>query len=63
MVPFVTMWLELEDTVQSEICQTIKDKYHVISSYLEFKKMNTQKAESDLQTQRTNYGCQRGGQW
>ena len=30
-LPFVTTWLELEDIMLSEISQTEKDKYHIIS--------------------------------
>lgn len=29
--PFATMWLDLEGTMLSEICQTEKDKYRMIS--------------------------------
>ena len=30
-LPFVTAWMELEITMLSEISQTVKDKYHMIS--------------------------------
>ena len=30
-LPFATIWMDLEDIVLSEISQTEKDKYHVIS--------------------------------
>ena len=29
--PFVTGWMELESIVLSEISQSVKDKYHMIS--------------------------------
>ena len=31
MLPFVTMWINLEDVMLSEISQTKKDKYNTIS--------------------------------
>ena len=31
LLPFVTAWMELESIMLSEISQTVKDKYHVIS--------------------------------
>ena len=31
LIPFVTAWMELESIMPSEICQVVKDKYHVIS--------------------------------
>ena len=31
ILPFVTTWMELEDIMLSEITQTEKDKYHVVS--------------------------------
>ena len=30
-LPFVTAWMELETVTLSEISQTVKDKYHMIS--------------------------------
>ena len=30
-LPFVTVWVELETIMLSEISQLVKDKYHVIS--------------------------------
>ena len=29
--PFVTAWMELKSIMLSEICQVVKDKYHMIS--------------------------------
>ena len=31
LVPFKTAWMELESIMLSEISQTLKDKYHMIS--------------------------------
>ena len=35
ILPFVTVWMDLEDIVIGEISQTEKDKYHMISSICE----------------------------
>ena len=29
--PFVTVWIDLENIMLSEICQTVRDKHHMIS--------------------------------
>ena len=31
LLPFVTAWMDLESIMLSEISQTVKDKYHMIS--------------------------------
>ena len=31
LLPFATAWIELETIMLSEISQSVKDKYHVIS--------------------------------
>ena len=31
LLPFVTAWMELESIMLSEISQSVKDKYHIIS--------------------------------
>ena len=31
LLPFATVWMELENIMQSEISQSMKDKYHMIS--------------------------------
>ena len=31
ILPFTKMWMDLEDIMSSEISQTEKDKYHMIS--------------------------------
>ena len=38
-VPFAATWMDLETIIPSEISQTEKDKYHMISLYVESKKM------------------------
>ena len=32
LLPFMTVWMELENIMLSEISQAVKDKYHMISS-------------------------------
>ena len=31
LLPFVTAWMELESIMLSDISQTVRDKYHMIS--------------------------------
>ena len=31
LIPFATAWMELESIVLSEISQTVRDKYHMVS--------------------------------
>ena len=31
LIPFSTSWMELESVMLSEISQTVRDKYHMIS--------------------------------
>ena len=31
LLPFATLWMELESIMLSEISQVVKDKYHMIS--------------------------------
>ena len=31
LLPFVTQWMDLESILLSEISQSVKDKYHMIS--------------------------------
>ena len=40
ILPYATTWLELESIMLSEISQSEKDKYHMIYTYVEFKKQN-----------------------
>ena len=38
ILPFVTTWMDLESIMLSEISQTQKDKYHIISLICGIKK-------------------------
>ena len=38
-MPFAATWLELEVMILSEVSQTEKDKYHILSLIVESKKM------------------------
>ena len=31
LLPFLAAWMELENIILSEICQSVKDKYHMTS--------------------------------
>ena len=31
LIPFATAWMELESIMVSEMSQTVRDKYHIIS--------------------------------
>ena len=31
LIPFATVWMELENIMLSEISQAVRDKYHMIS--------------------------------
>ena len=35
LIPFAMTWMELESIMLSEISQTVRDKSHMISPYLE----------------------------
>ena len=35
LIPFATAWMELESIMLSEISQAVRDKYHMISPFLE----------------------------
>ena len=49
ILPFATLWLDLENIMLSEISQPEKDKYHMISSYVESNEQTelTRKIETD----------------
>ena len=49
LIPFATAWLELESIMLSEISQAVRDKYHMISPYLEH---NQQKKKETKYNQR-----------
>ena len=40
ILPFAAMWMELVGMMQSEISQTEKDRYYMLSSYVELEKLN-----------------------
>ena len=58
ILPFATTWLDLESIMLSEVCQTEKDKYCMISHTWNLKKIKQtseyNKNETDSQMSRTN---------
>ena len=69
ILPFSTTWMDLESIMLSEVSQTEKGKYHMIS-YVEFKKQNkwTKEKKETNQKETLKYreetaGCQREGEW
>ena len=40
ILPFATMWMELEGIMLSEISQSEKERYHSFHSYVELEKLN-----------------------
>ena len=58
ILPFATTWMDLEDITQSEISQTEKDKYCMISLVCGIQKLQQtseyNKKETDSQIYRTN---------
>ena len=63
-MPFAVTWIDLEIVIQSEVSQTEKDKYHMISLICEILKNDTNeliyKIEIDSQTQKTNLWLPKG---
>ena len=58
MLPFSSMWMDLENIILSEKCHTEKDKYCVcFHLYVEYKKIRHMNAYSKTESdsQRTNY--------
>ena len=56
--------MDLESIMQSEISQIEKNKYHMISLNMEFKKSKQMKTkQKQTQKEEQTYGCQRGGRW
>ena len=50
------MWMNLESVIQSEVSQKEKSKYHILSIYMEYRKMVQMKylqAGIETQTQKT----------
>ena len=65
IMPFVATWMNLEIIILSEISQTEKDKYHMISliQHMVSKydtNVLTYKTETDSQTQKTNLWLSKG---
>ena len=66
IMPFAATWMELEIIILSEISQTEKDKYHMISHICEIlkKKKDTNeliyRTETDHRQRKQTYGYQRG---
>ena len=63
-MPFAATWMALESIILSEISQTEKDKYHMISLTCGILKNDTSeliyKTEIDSQTQKTNLQLPKG---
>ena len=57
-MPFAATWMDLEMIILSEVSQTEKDKYHIISLICGILKNDTNeliyKTETDPQTSKTN---------
>ena len=61
ILSFVTTGVDLEGIMLSEINQTEKDKYHIISLICGIiKTKQTNKTESNSHTQRTHWGLPKG---
>ena len=63
-MPFAATWMDLEIIILSEVSQTEKNKYHMISLICGIQKNGTNeliyKKETDSQTQRTNLWLPKG---
>ena len=63
-MPFAATWMDLESIILSEISQTEKDKYHMISLTCGILKNDTDeliyKTEKDPQTWKTNLWLPKG---
>ena len=63
-MPFAATWMDLEIIILSELSQTEKDKYHIISLICGIKKSDTNeliyKTETDSQTLKTNLWLPKG---
>ena len=61
MMPYAATWIELETLILTEVSQTEKDKYHMVS-HVELKKkmQKNYKTEIDSQTSKTNSWLPRG---
>ena len=55
LLPFVTMWMDLEGIMLRKINQSEKNKYHMISLICRIRRtIQTNKTKVDLQTQRAD---------
>ena len=63
-MPFAATWMDLDIIILSEVSQTEKDKYHMISHTWNLKENDTNepiyKIEIDPQTQKTNLWLPKG---
>ena len=48
--PFATAWIELESIMLSEISQSVKDKYHMISLIEEYNEQNKLMSKTEPET-------------
>ena len=64
IMPFAATWMDLEIIILSEVSQTEKDKYHMISLICGILKYDTNeliyKTETDSQTSKTNLWLPKG---
>ena len=60
IMPFTAAWMDLEIITLSEVSQTEKDKYHMISLYTKSKNLIQMNLLSRKKQNHT-YGYQRGG--
>ena len=64
IMPFASTWMDLEIIILSEVSQTEKDKYHMISFICGILKKDTNeliyKIETDSKTSKTNLHLPRG---
>ena len=49
-LPFATAWIELESIMLSEISQSVKDKYHMISLIEEYNEQNKLMSKTEPET-------------
>ena len=50
VLPFATAWIELESIMLSEISQSVKDKYHMISLIEEYNEQNKLMSKTEPET-------------
>ena len=71
ILPFPTIWMQLESIMLSEINKSKKDKYHMISFICGIKEKNIQTKKRETNKQKNQIllhrektgGCQRGDRW